>query len=188
MKFDRLKKLAEAIPQQPKKVVVGIWDNPEIATYATYNEFGWTQRVTGRQAGYLNFHYGLDLKPGYTLQSPPRPFMRATAAAKQKKWTKTLKAGIQHYGLTNIYKALAATGRIAQIDIQQTIQNNGVVGGEVFPDRSPMTLEIYAVKDALTASGRKRRIEADSGSGRKKALMKTGNLQKAIAFEVRGSL
>lgn len=185
MKFDRLKKLAEAIPQQPKQVVVGIWGNPEIATYATYNEFGWVQRVTGRQAGYLNFHYGLDLKPGYTLQSPPRPFMRATAAAKQKKWTKTLKAGIQHYGLTNIYKALAATGRIAQIDIQQTIQNNGVVGGEAFPDRSPMTLEIYAVKDALTASGRKRKIESDSGTGRDKALFLSGTLLQSIGYEIK---
>ena len=167
-------------------VAVGVVDNPEIATYATYNEYGWVQRVTGKQAAYLRANYGMNLKVGTTLMSPPRPFMRATYAAKIGEWNKILQTMLKGNGLTDPRKALEIVGRQAQVDIQETIRNGGVDGTK-FPERSPMTLAMYEAKDSTTSSGRKRKIEADSGSARGKPLFRSGKLFGAIGYEVRGA-
>ena len=50
---------------------IGITD-PEVATYATYNEYGWVQRTTKKQTGYFLRNFGIMLKPGTPLSSRGR--------------------------------------------------------------------------------------------------------------------
>lgn len=178
----KLKALADKIPRAAR-VKIGVIDDPDIAKYAAYNEFGWVQRVTGRQSGFLRNNFGVNVMPGYTLSSPPRPFLRATATDKAGEWKKTLGDGIAALGVDHIPKVLEAVGRQAQADVQSTIKNNGT-GKTKFPERSDLTLQIYEAKDAQTSKGRKRRIESGSGSQRRQALFKTGTLLSAIAYEV----
>lgn len=167
-------------------VSVGIIDNPEIATYATYNEFGWVQRVTGKQSTFLLKNFGLDVQIGATLMAPPRPFMRATYAAKIGEWNQTLRSMLKGKGLYDPRQALEMVGRQAQVDIQETIKNGGV-DGMTFPERSPLTLAIYQALDAETSSGNERRIEGDSGSARSKPLLKSGKMLGAIGYQIRGA-
>ena len=82
-------KLQAHVQQQlnsAQKVEVGIIDDAEVATYASYVEFGWVQRVTAKQAGWF-IGQGVDHPPkvGSALVNPARPFLRATAAACGKK-------------------------------------------------------------------------------------------------------
>ena len=185
LKDDKLKKLLKDVKDASKATVaVGVLGDPEVATYASYNEFGWVQRVTPKQAFFLNKTYGLTLNPGYTLMSPPRPFLRSTARDSAKDWAKALGEGIRLLGPEKIEDALLMMGRQAQVDVQKTIKNAGT-DKEKFPLRSPMTMQIYQVKDELTAKGNKRSIERGSGSARPQALFKTGVLLGAIGYELR---
>lgn len=176
--------VATASAMGKPSVVVGIVDNPDIAEYATYNEFGWAQRVTGKQSTFLQKAFGVDVQIGSVLMSPPRPFMRATFEAKNGEWRQTLRNALKKTGLTDPAQALELVGRQAQVDIQETIRNGGV-GGHKFPERSPLTLAIYESQDRETASGRKRRIESGTGSTRKEPLFRSGKLLGAIGYEVR---
>lgn len=178
----KLKSLAGKIPTKAR-VKIGVINNPEVAKYAAYNEFGWVQRVTPRQSGFLRSNFGVDVMPGMTLMSPPRPFLRGTAKAKVKDWTETFKTGIQSLGVEKASKVLALVGRQAQTDVQDTIKNNGT-GGEKFPVRSDLTMAIYAAQDAATKKGRKRKIEGNSGAGRSEALLRSGVLLGSIGYEV----
>ena len=185
IKDGKLKKLLKDVREASKATIaVGVLGNPEVATYASYNEFGWVQRVTPKQAHFLNKTYGLTLNPGYTLMSPPRPFLRSTARDSAKDWANTLGKGIRVLGPEKIEEALLLVGRQAQVDVQKTIKNAGT-DKEKFPLRSPMTMQIYQVKDAETAKGNKRNIERGSGSARPQALFKTGVLLGAIGYELR---
>lgn len=177
------KKIMERLNDIPKhaEAKIGVFD-ADIAEYAAYNEFGWAQQVTGRQSSYLRHAFGVNVREGNTLMSPPRPFLRATASAKAEQWAKTFRDGMAHGVPFRV--ALEAVARQAQVDIQQTIIHNGVDGGQKFPKRSPLTLAIYAAKDANTPSGRKRKIEGDSGSARDDALYKTGALLHAISYKL----
>lgn len=175
------------------KIKVGIIDNPDVAEYAAYNEFGWVQKVTGAQAAYLSGALGHDvktrgmknapIKPGYTLMSPPRPFLRATARDCADKWHETIKKGVQKLGVTKLPQVAEMIGRQAQVDVQETIKNNGT-SKERFPDRSPLTLELYKRAEALTASGRKRKMAAGAGATRKKALLNSGVMHKTIGYRI----
>nr|DAH90065.1 MAG TPA: virion morphogenesis protein [Caudoviricetes sp.] len=189
-----LEKLKRATAQN-YEALIGIIDNPEIAKYAAYNEFGWVQTVTPKQSAYLSGLLGYNtkvngfgeapVKPGSTLLNPPRPFLRATAKEKQSEWTNTLAKLIKgKTGVLNVAQAVEMMARQAQVDVQTTIKNNGTEK-EKFPDRSPLTLKLYDAKDRTTAKGRKRKIESDSGSGRKQALFKTGKMLGAIGYEVK---
>lgn len=180
--LSKLKALASKIPTAAR-VKIGIIDNPEVATYAAYNEYGWVQRVTPRQSGFLRNNFKVDVMPGMTLMSPPRPFLRATAKAKSEEWTKTFAEGVQALGIERANKVLELVGRQAQVDVQETIKNNGT-GGERFPERSDLTMAIYAEKDAKTEKGRKRKISGTSGSGRTQALVRSGVLLGSIGYEV----
>lgn len=176
----------KGLSQKVKKRVianVGIVDNPEIAKYAVYNEYGWVQRVTPRQAGFFRHNFGINLTPNNTLMSPPRPFLRATAGAKRKAWEETMSKSIKSVGIDNYEKAVEMTARVAQADIQETIKNNGAEG-QKFPDRSDLTLQIYAQQEALTHKGNKRKISNDSGTARRQALLKTGAMLGAIGYEI----
>lgn len=165
---------------------VGIMGDEDMATIASYNEFGWVQSVTPKQSYFLNENFGVNVKPGYTLSSPPRPFFRATAKSKGKEWQSTLSKAIKSLGLNKLEKAIELAARQAQSDIQETIQNNGTKE-ERFPDRSSLTLAIYASQDSLTARGNKRNIESTSGSARSQALVKTGKMLNAIQYEIEGT-
>lgn len=179
---DALQKIADAIPHKAS-VKVGIIDNPEIATYAAYNEFGWVQRTTPKQRHFLAKEFDVHLKEGTVLLNPPRPFLRATASANSDDWGKTFAEALKNLGIKNFQQAAKLMARQAQADIQETIRNNGTKN-EQFPDRSGMTAKIYEVKDARTAKGRKRKRERDSGSASEKALVKTGALLSAIGYEI----
>ena len=178
-----LKKIADAVPKK-MSVKVGIIDNPEIAEYASYNEFGWVQRVTAKQSGFFKHEFGIDIEPFKTvLSAPPRPFLRATASAKSDEWSQIFAEALKQLGVKNMRKAALLMARQAQTDVQETIRNNGTKD-EKFEDRSELTAKIYAAKDALTAKGKKRKRERDSGSAREKALVKTGALLSAIGYEI----
>lgn len=159
---------------------IGITD-PEVATYATYNEYGWVQRTTKKQTGYFLRNFGIMLKPGTPLSSPPRPFMRATFADEVGNWKKILAAGLKAKGVKDARAALEIMARQAQVDIQETIRNNGSRSTK-FPDRSFLTTLLYDVKDER--KGRNR--TADSGSGRDKALVKVGTMLHSVGYEIKG--
>lgn len=164
--------------------VIGITD-PEVAAYATYNEYGWVQRTTKKQAGYFLNNYGIMLKPGTPLKSPPRPFMRATFADEIGHWQKILAEGLKFYGVTNARAALEVMARQAQVDIQETIKNNGSRSHK-FPDRSGLTMMLYDIKDEKTPRGKLRDRSSDSGSGRGKALFKVGTMLNSVGYEIKG--
>lgn len=177
-----LQKIADAIPKKAS-VKVGIIDNPEIATYGAYNEFGWVQRTTPKQRRFLGKEFDVHLKKGTILMNPPRPFLRATASAKSEDWSEIFSESLKRLGIKNFRQAAKIMARQAQADVQLTIRNNGT-DQEPFPDRSGMTAKIYAVKDERTAKGKKRKRERDSGSASEKALVKTGALLSAIGYEI----
>lgn len=58
--------------QKHHSALIGITD-PKLATIATYQEFGWVQRVTPKQRGWLGAHAGWDIAPqaGRRLCSSP---------------------------------------------------------------------------------------------------------------------
>ena len=174
---------AEAGEMGKPHAVIGITD-PEVATYATYNEYGWVQRTTKKQAGYFLNHFGMMLKPGTPLRSPPRPFMRATFADEVGHWQKILAEGLKHHGLKNARSALEVMARQAQVDIQETIKNNGS-RTQKFPDRSLFTMMLYDIKDDKTPRGKLRDRSADSGSGREKSLVKIGTMLHSVGYEIR---
>lgn len=193
---ETIKKLATLAKPAEKGTAfkVGIIDDPEVATYAAYNEFGWVQRVTPKQSVYLSgrLNYSVKkngfanapIKPGMTLSSPPRPFLRGTADAKKEEWRDLIAQGIKTIGVQQLPKIIELVARQAQVDVQETIKNNGT-DKQKFPDRSPLTKELYAGKFSTTSSGRKRKIEGDSGAGRDKALFLSGTLLQSIGYEIK---
>lgn len=193
---DALRKLAEiAKPAETKtSFKVGIIDDPEVATYAAYNEFGWVQQVTRKQSAFLSGVLGYDVKsrgfenapfkPGNTLSSPPRPFLRGTASAKKDEWRDMIAEGISTLGVKALPQIMELTARQAQVDVQETIKNNGT-DKEKFPARSPVTLELYKAMYGTTAKGRPRKIESDSGMAREQALFLSGTLLQSIGYEIK---
>lgn len=165
------------LSDQKKSVLIGITD-PEIATYATYQEFGWVQRVTKAQHRFLGSIVGFDNAPkvGGSLVLQPRPFMRGTMEAKAGEWFEKFGAYLETYGLENLEDALAFVGQEATQDIQNSIENNGVDGGERFFERKPLTMAIYS------ALYKNKRTDAESGVTRRQALVKTGAMRTAVHF------
>lgn len=193
---ETLKKLASLSKPAEKGTAfkVGIIDDPEVATYAAYNEFGWVQRVTPKQAVYLSGRLNFSvkqngfakapIKPGMTLSSPPRPFLRGTADAKKEEWRDLIAQGIKTIGVQQLPKIIELVARQAQADVQETIKNNGTEK-QKFPDRSSLTKKLYEGGFATTSSGRSRKIESDSGAGRDKALFLSGTLLQSIGYEIK---
>ena len=93
---------------------------------------------------------------------------------------KTLEA-LKAKGVKDARAALEIMARQAQVDIQETIRNNGSRSTK-FPDRSLFTTLLYDVKDER--KGRNR--TADSGSGRDKALVKVGTMLHSVGYEIKG--
>lgn len=184
---DALRKLAETAKPAKSKISfkVGIIDAPNIATYAAYNEFGWVQQVTNKQQWWFRgWRIKNPPKEGNALMSPPRPFLRGTAEAKKDEWRDLIAEGISTLGLQALPQIIEDTARQAQVDVQETIKNNGT-DKEKFPARSPLTLELYKAKYGTTAKGRPRKIEPDSGAAREQALFLSGALLQSIGYEIK---
>ncbi len=118
-----------------------------VAEVAKFYEYGWVQRVTGRQAAYLNGVLGAigegGLKPGMTLYAPPRPFMRGTFAAHSKEWAEL---GANVFAQTlDVEKTLAFVGTQAVNDVRDALIS-GSAGGVEFPERSDLTMSLLRVE------------------------------------------
>jgi hypothetical protein len=173
-------------------VEVGVAD-ASIAPYATYVEYGWVQRVTGKQSLFLSNAIGKPvprredgkpnfqaaaIKPGMALVNPPRPFLRGTMAAEAPKWRETAKKAL-HKTLDK-EKALAILGRQAADDVRMTITSGGTSKGK-FPERASLTMELYRQK--AEAKGRKGKGGGNLTTA--KPLVLTGKLMNSIGFQVK---
>ena len=159
-------------------VEIGLKDQ-KMATIASYLEFGWVQTVTRKQFGYFAQNYGMAIPPGSHLVNPPRPFLRGTLAAEGHNWSKLFKAVIKARGLEAVQTGLLMVGERAQQDVMQTINNNGTSRYK-FPDRSPMTMALYALDSSEVA-----KRDGTGGQDRRQALVKTGVLHKSIGYWLR---
>ena len=163
---------------------------PDIATIGMYLEYGWDQRVTAKQNVYLSSVLGLPIKDkeGNWIQNfailhlPPRPFMRATFAEKNKEWKKIFES--QFKKTHDVKSALEAMCIMASSDISATIRNNGTASNP-FPKRSPLTM---AMLDAMGETEKAKRQQkgqaAVSNTTTDKALMRTGVLEKSITYKI----
>ena len=169
-------------------VEVGVAD-ASIAPYATYVEYGWVQRVTGKQSLFLSNAIGKPvprredgkpnfqaaaIKPGVALVNPPRPFLRGTMAAEAPKWRETAKKALHKE------KALAILGRQAADDVRMTITSGGT-SKEKFPERASLTLELYRQK----AESKGRKSKGGGNLMTAKPLVLTGKLLNSIGYEVK---
>lgn len=176
----RLDALQKKYEQGAKEVEIGVTDRA-IATYATYTEFGWVQRVTRKQK-YWFIQQGVSQPPdeGASLVNPPRPFLRGTLRAEGDKWMNTLAQALRTGRAP--YDALRITGTQAAQDVRTTIETGGT-RLEKFADRAPMTMELIKPSKEKT---RKRKGQTDTAlATREQPLMLTGNLRRSISFQVK---
>lgn len=172
---------------------IGFPNNPEMSAIATYNEFGWVQRVTPAQATYLSGRLGYDtirlgfdkapVKPNSTLSSPPRPFLRGTLRAQADTWKTEVGKGIKALGLKGLQTVMQSVGGAAATDVRETIKKGGT-RLEQFKERSDLTMLLYSAQDSFTQGGNKRKIERDSGDGTRKPLRRSSAMLNAVGFEV----
>lgn len=159
-------------------VEVGVTD-ASVAPYAAYVEYGWVQRVTDKQAGYLNRQLGKHtMKAGMALVNPPRPFLKGTMAAEAPKWRETAKKALQK--TRDKEKALAILGTQAADDVRMTIKRGGT-SKEKFPERAPLTMELYRQQ----SKGKGRKGNGGGNASTTKPLVLTGKLLNSIGFEVK---
>ncbi len=157
---------------------VGIIDDPEMATIASYQEYGWVQRVTAKQAYWFS-KQGIKSAPkaGASLVLPPRPFFRATMQAEGKGWREYYAKAMQRYGIENAGAALQATAMKAADDIKQTMIRGGTKL-EQFEERAPLTQELYAQQ----AAGHN--TDGTGNISGAKPLIKTGALLNSIGYQL----
>lgn len=175
---ERLKDKVLSSLSEATNVHIGIIDDAEIATYAAYQEYGWVQRVTQKQSNWFS-RQGIRNPPkaGASLVSPPRPFLRGTLKAENKKWLRVYENAIKAYGVLDASKALNAVGMIASDDVRQTLINGGT-SLEQFEGRADLTMALYG----LQASGKQ-----TDGTGNiqgEKPLVKTGALLNSIGYQL----
>lgn len=182
-----IEKAFEKLGKRKKTVLVGIInkrnaDGKSLAEIGTYLEYGWVQEVTGKQATWFSKNYGISMPPGASLYMPPRPFMRATFTENIGKWTKIGGNALAKYRDINL--AARLLGQVASEDIRATIRNNGT-GSQTFPERSDLTMEMLA-HDMEGHEPRKngKNVSDKSTSTTRKALTRTGMLEKSISFEI----
>lgn len=159
------------------RIEVGVIDDPEIATYGAYQEFGWVQRVTAKQARWFSRQGLGKYAPhvGSSLVLPPRPFMRGTLQAKTAEWEKTASRAIM--ATHSVSKGLQILGMTVVSDIKKTLVRGGT-GAETFEERRPLTMRLYANQ----AAGH--RTDGTGNISVKKPLVKTGALLNSIGFQL----
>lgn len=163
-----------------KKLLVGIRD-PEVATYGMYLEYGWVQRVTPKQNAWLNAQLGTNYKFS-TLSNPPRPFMRATFAQKNKEWVELFKDELVR--TQDVKAAFTSLGETVKADIRKTIDQGGCPPGS-FPKRSPLTMAMF---EALGENKKVRKIQRGeslpNNTTTTQALRLNGTLYASIDMKV----
>lgn len=176
----KLEKLARRFDTEAKEVEIGVTD-ATVAPYATYDEFGWVQRVTKKQAKWF-IQQGVSKPPkeGSSLVNPPRPFLRGTLAAEGGKWRKTLGTALKRS--MSPTKALTIVGIEASQDVREAIRTGGTKDGK-FPDRAEMTMELIKPAKEKQRKGKNRSSTATATS--KQPLVLTGKLLNSISFEVK---
>lgn len=174
--------LREALGTKLKSTAEIGFKDAAVATYASYNEFGWVQSVTARQARFLGAKYGVNLKPGNSLILPPRPFMRGTLNAKRDEWLERFRGYAQQTGLNRLDQALALIAEEAANDVKMTILNGGVEGQPPFPKRSPITMAILSAESAYTAKGRRRKMDGTGNVSTDQPLKNTGVMLSKVGY------
>lgn len=159
------------------KVDIGIIDNPEIATYAAYQEYGWVQSVTAKQQGWFGRQLGNGPREGSQLTLPPRPFLRGTMAAEMKKWKHIYTQAFRTYGTERAADALSMLGIKAAEDIRETLIRGGT-SKETFERRSELTQRLYEKQAEGHNTDGTGNIQGD------KPLVKTGALLNAIGYQL----
>lgn len=169
-----------SILENAPKVKVGIIDDVEIATYASYQEYGWVQRVTPKQSHWFKSQ-GISHPPraGSSLVLPPRPFFRATVAAHSKEWAKLMKQVLDKHGPDGVMLGLQLVGMKATEDLKQTLIDGGT-DKEKFPERAPLTLRLYANQ----SKGHKQ--DGSGNASNPRPLIKTGAMLNALGFQIDG--
>ncbi len=184
--LEQLKSLVKNLKTESSKTVaVGVRDmrsESGVSTqeYGKYLEFGWVQRVTPRQSGYLS-HQGVHVPAGATLYNPPRPFFRYTIADEEKNWKDYFIKSLVHFSVgadASFYtKSLQMVGAIMVQDIQTTLENGGSRNNR-FPPRSPMTMAIYrAISEGHSQDGTGTSSSSQAG-------ISSGLLRDSISFEI----
>lgn len=187
------KKMQEAVSKLRKdmlqsigtaqKAEVGISDE-SIAQYAVYQEYGWVQRVTGKQAAWFaNQGVNHPPRPGNSLVLPPRPFFRATIDACSEDWSKLFVRTLKALGPDEFLTALQLTAQKAAEDFRDTVRNGGTSKVK-FEDRAPLTMELYQQQSATTSKGNARRINGGNVSTTQ-PLVKTGAMLNAIGWNLK---
>ena len=137
-----------------------------IASYAFWNEFGTTIRVTPKMRAYMHYR-GVHLKKETTaIKIPARPFMRTVAKSDApKKWCSAMLAHIK--GRANnpaVWKqALGVAGSLMKSNIQDSIMNGN------WTPNAPLTVKWKAERG---------KSQPD------KPLFDTGDMYNAITFQV----
>ena len=156
--------------QKHHSALIGITD-PKLAPIATYQEFGWVQRVTAKQHGWLG------AQAGASLVLKPRPFFHSTVMAKHKKWFQIARRAPLVMGIPDTEKLLALVGAEMVADIQQPIKDGGNEYA-TFEERHPLTMAIYAQR----AQGHQ--TDGTGGISIGKPLFLTGRMFASIHFEI----
>lgn len=163
------------------RVEVGVTD-ASVAPYATFVEYGWAQRVTEKQQKWFRSQRIQNPpKAGSALVNPPRPFLRGTMQAEGAKWRETLRKALTRTG--NPRRALSILGIQASQDVKETIRNGGT-RKEKFPERAPLTMELYAA-DAAGKFKKGKNRTAKANASTTKPLVLSGALLHSIGYEVK---
>lgn len=162
---------------------IGFMNNPEMVKRASYNEFGWVQQVTASQSWFFKLNYGVGVKEGSVLSAPPRPFLRYTLRDYGDSWEAELEKGIKAKGIESLFYVIGKVASVAQTDVMETIEHGGT-SRTLFERRSDLTMKINRLRAKSTASGNKRKTDNTSSLLRSRALKDTGEMLRAVSFEV----
>ena len=174
----KIPQIIERLKQsQNMNVKVGILDDPKTARYASCVEYGWTQRVTHKQSYAFRAWWGINLRVGTVISSPPRPFLRGTLYANEFNWALI---GVNSLIRSdwNMERALAMIGQVAGQDVQTTIAGGGIdAQGMSFPIRSEFTMHVYNLRGEGHVNG-------TGNINTVKPMVLTGNMLGSITYRI----
>lgn len=180
--IEKLKKKLESQLVKGQHVNVGVNNNSEIATYATYLEYGWVQTVTARQEAFFRATIGPKNAPhtGSTLVMPARPTFHSTVLANANKWANIARYTMKNtQGPYNSAVILATVGAVAMSDIKATIATGGNAN-QTFAERSDLTM--LMLQHRAESTGHK----AGGNTATRKPLVLTGHFLNSITYQIEG--